>query len=142
MLRNSGLQVTNLVDLQKQYRVEGSTKKVGEKDSLEELAVSIICPSYKGKKTGMDTDTRRWLHSAWEGELTLPHIIYTALDAFVSYDLYRRISTMRECLVLEEILDDPAEDPVASSEKKKTCRRGGRSSRRRCARANEERSEE
>ena len=108
----------------------GSPKKAGERDSLEDRAVSIICPSYEGKKSGMDNVTKQLLHSSWEGELTLPHVAHAALDTFVSYDSYRRISTMRECLVLKEILDDPAEDPMASSGKKTTCRRGGRTSRR------------
>src|SRR4051812_8150365 len=53
VLKNSGLQVTNLVALQKQYRVAGSPKKAGERDSLEDLAISIIFPSYEGKKRRM-----------------------------------------------------------------------------------------
>ena len=71
--------------------------KDNTKDFLEDLVVSIICPTYKGKKT-MEDNEKKWMHSRWENKLTMQDINYTALDAFVIYDSYRRISTMRECL--------------------------------------------
>lgn len=75
----------------------------------------------------MDNVTKHWLLSSWEGELTLPHLVYVVLDAFVSYNSYTRVSTMRECLILEEILEDLVEDlePRMSNGKKKI-RRGRR----------------
>ena len=99
MLANTGSKVANLIDIQKQYRVAGSGKKPWQKDSLEDLAKAIICPSYENLNKTMTAKKKAWLHSRWEEKLTLEHIAYAAIDAFASYDMYRRISAMRECLL-------------------------------------------
>ena len=95
-LKNYGIACQNLVDIQGQYKIWGS--KEHEKDSLVHLAEAIIDPYYRDMKDSCNKDKRAW-HSAWMEKLDKAHVVYAAKEAYMSYDMYRRIVDMRKCLL-------------------------------------------
>ena len=95
-LENSGIACQNLVNIQGQYKIWGS--KEHEKDSLVHLAEAIIDPYYRDMMDSCNKDKRAW-HSAWMEKLDKAHIVYTAKEAYMCYDMYRRVVYMRKCLL-------------------------------------------
>ena len=84
-----------------QYKIWGS--KEHEKDSLVHLAEAIIDSYYRDMKDSCNKDKHAW-HSAWMEKLDKAHVVYAAKEAYTSYDMYRRIIDMRNC-----VLPDPDE---------------------------------
>ena len=95
-LENSGIACQNLVDIQGQYKIWGS--KEHEKDSLVHLVEDIIDPYYRDMKDSCNNDKCAW-HSAWMKKLDKHHVVYAAKEAYACYDMYRRIVSMRKCLL-------------------------------------------
>jgi hypothetical protein len=95
VLKTTSLACQKLVDIQGQYRVWGRKKA---KDSLVDLAVAIIDPFYRGMKDECKKNKDAW-HEAWVRRLDEEHVKYAAKDAYTSYEMYRRIVDMRECLL-------------------------------------------
>ena len=54
-------------------------------------------------KNESNKDKNAW-HSVWHERLDEQHVKYAAMDAYTSYEMYRRIVDMRNCL-----LPDPDE---------------------------------
>ena len=46
-------------------------------------------------------DKNAW-HNVWHERLDEHHIKYAAMDAYTSYEMYRRIVDMRNCLLLDK----------------------------------------
>ena len=95
VLKNSGIACQNLDDIQGQYKIWGSKQ---HEDSLVHLAEAMIDPYYRDMKDSCNKDKRAW-HSAWMEKLDKAHVVYTAKEAYTSYDMYRRIVDMRKCLL-------------------------------------------
>ena len=72
-------------------------------NSLVDLALAIIDPYYVKMKDESNKDKYAW-HSVWHEILDEQHVKYAAMDAYTSYEMYRRIVDMRNCL-----LPDPDE---------------------------------
>ena len=51
-------------------------------------------------KDEIKKDKIAW-HSVWHERLDEQHVKYAAKDAYTSYEMYRRIIDMRNCLVTE-----------------------------------------
>ena len=78
--------------MQKQYMIISNGQ---EKDSVVDLADTIIDPGYANMKE--DNDTKDL--NTWEVPLNLAYITYRAKDAYACYDMYRQILDMRACLL-------------------------------------------
>ena len=100
-LKVSDLKCPNLVNIQHHYKVWGSDKN--KLNSLVDLASAIIDPYYMKMKDESKKDKNAW-HSVWHERLDEQHVKYAAMDAYTSYEMYRRIVDMRNCL-----LPDPDE---------------------------------
>ena len=85
----------NLVNIQDHYKVWGSAKN--KLNSLVDLASAIIDPYYMKMKDESKKDKDTW-HNVWHQRLD-EHVKYAANDAYTSYEMYRRIVDMRECLL-------------------------------------------
>ena len=72
--------------------------KEHEKGSLVHLVEAIIDPYYRDMKDSCNKDKHAW-HSAWMEKLDKAQVVYTAKEAYMSYDMYRRIIDMRKCLL-------------------------------------------
>ena len=66
-------------------------------DSHVDLAEAIIDPYYRGMKDVYKKKKVAW-HRAWVRRLDEDHVKYVAKDAYVSYEMCRRIIDMRKCL--------------------------------------------
>ena len=95
-LKVSGLKCPNLVNIQHHYKVWGSDKN--KLNSLVDLASAIIDPYYAKMKEESNKDKNAW-HSVWHERLDEQHVNYAAMDAYTSYEMYRRIVDMRNCLL-------------------------------------------
>ena len=108
VLRDTGLMCQNLVDIQEKYKIKNNNKS---NDSLADLAAAIIDPSFISVK-GKANQTR--LANKWtDFPLDDDQVAYAAKDAYVGYEVYRRIVLMRECLL------NPEDVASRSSKKKK-----------------------
>ena len=67
-------------------------------NSLVDLASAIIDPYYAKMKEESNKDKNAW-HSVWHERLDEQHVKYVAMDAYTSYEMYRRIVDMRNCLL-------------------------------------------
>ena len=67
-------------------------------NSLVDLASAIIDPYYAKMKEEIKKDKNAW-QSVWHERLDEEHIKYVAKDAYTSYEMYRRIVDMRNCLL-------------------------------------------
>ena len=110
VLKNSGIACQNLVNIQGQYKIWGSNEH--EKDSLVHLAKAIIDPYYRDMKE-CNKDKRAW-HSAWMEKLDKAHVVYAAKEAYMSYDMYRRIVDMRKCPFPKTARDPAGSGAMAS----------------------------
>jgi len=89
MLEKSGLFVHNFVDIQGKWRVPEAWKEL---DSLADVAELIIDEDYGTMKDGFSFDD----HCQWAFyPLSLKHINYAAIDAFASYDIWRRMTVFK-----------------------------------------------
>ena len=95
-LKVSDLKCPNLVNIHHHYEVWGSDKN--KLNSLIDLASAIIDPFYAKMKNESNKDKNAW-HSVWHKRLDEQHVKYVAMDAYTSYEMYRRIVDMRKCLV-------------------------------------------
>ena len=89
----------SLVDIQDHYKI--IERKNGNKDSLADLAKDIIDPiSYNNVKPKKPTGHEaQKFHDQWvHRELMDEQIRYVAIDAHVSFVLYRCVQRMRKCL--------------------------------------------
>ena len=97
VLRDTGLMCQNLVDIQEKYKIKNNNKS---DDSLADLAAAIIDPSFISVK-GKANQTRlanKWTYFPLDDD----QVTYAAKDAYVGYEVYRRIILMRECLLNPE----------------------------------------
>ncbi|XP_044955538.1 uncharacterized protein LOC123406120 [Hordeum vulgare subsp. vulgare] len=85
-LKHVKLEVTNFIDIQKEWRVPETTKEL---DSLADVACMLIDDYYKDMKEKI-TDEE---HRCW-GSLPLSkrHIGYAAKDAYTTYEIWNRIT--------------------------------------------------
>jgi hypothetical protein len=82
-----GLSVQNFVDIQSMWRVPHPEKNK-LKDSLADYAGSLIHHSYNKMKDGMTKND----HKIWAEEpLPSKNIYYASMDAYATYDVYRRL---------------------------------------------------
>ena len=86
----------NLVNIQHDYKVWGSDKN--KLYSLVGLASAIIDPYYMKMKHESKKDKNVW-HIVWHDRLDEQHVKYASKDAYTSYEMYRRIVGMRNCLL-------------------------------------------
>ena len=66
--------------------------------SLVDLASAIIDPYYAKMKNESNKDKNAW-HSVWHKRLDEQHVKYAAMDAYTSYEMYKWIVDMRNCLL-------------------------------------------
>ena len=89
MLEKSGLYVSKLVDIQGKWRVLEASKPL---DSLVDVTELIIDEDYGKMKDGFSfIDHCQW---AWY-PLSRKHIDYATIDAFVAYDIWRRMTVFK-----------------------------------------------
>jgi ribonuclease D len=80
------------IDLQAMFKIVRKGDRVG----MGVLAVGIIDDSYKDMKNKcMDA-----MHRRWHLPLSPEHLRYAAIDAYVFYEMYKRILNMKEGLGL------------------------------------------
>ena len=94
VLEDTSLSCQNLVDIQEQYKIKNTDKS---KDSLGDLSAAIIDPIFLNVKGDAKKNKlyKKWANFPLDDE----HVSYVARDAYVGYEVYRRIALMRECLV-------------------------------------------
>ncbi|XP_073362390.1 uncharacterized protein [Aegilops tauschii subsp. strangulata] len=94
MLRRSGLEINpdKYIDIQRKWRV--LFKEIKRFHSLAVVAGSVIHPLYKQMKNKIDRDED---HKLW-GISPLPDYLieYAAIDAYTSYESWKRIENIRE----------------------------------------------
>ena len=79
------LSVANFVDIQKRWKPADS---INTKDLLANYVAAIIDSQYKSIKEKLTQDE----HKLWEEvPLSMKHIRYASIDAYVIYEVYRRI---------------------------------------------------
>ena len=100
-LKVSDLKCPNLVNIQHHYKVRGTNKS--KLNSLVDLASAVIDPYCAKMNQESNKDQNAW-HSVWHKRLDEQDVKYAAMDVYTSYEMYRRIVDMRNCL-----LPDPDE---------------------------------
>ncbi|XP_020147584.1 uncharacterized protein [Aegilops tauschii subsp. strangulata] len=86
-LKRVGLVVQNYVDIQNMWRVSDPVT-IKPKYVLADYAGSIIHHSYNKMKDAITEDD----HHIWaEAPLPLKNIYYACMDAYATYDVYRRL---------------------------------------------------
>ena len=95
VLEDTSLSCQKLVDIQEQYKIKNNDKS---KDSLGDLSATIIDPIFLNVKGDAKKNKlyKKWVNFPLDDE----QVSYAARDAYVSYEVYRRIALMRECLKL------------------------------------------
>ncbi|XBJ18428.1 hypothetical protein VPH35_009597 [Triticum aestivum] len=79
------------IDLQEELMIKGGNLR----DSMADLAGAIINKSYLSMKSSFP----KGLHDYWEWKpLSLEHLKYAAIDGYVSYELYRRVLSMKDMM--------------------------------------------
>ncbi|XBH96752.1 hypothetical protein VPH35_087075 [Triticum aestivum] len=106
-LKLSGLEINpdKYVDMQRKWRVPNNGKKW---QSLAEFAASLIHPSYKEMKEKINKklDHKRWEDSSLPNNL----IEYAAKDAYVTYEAWKKIETVKEGLEQWQEAEDHWDD--------------------------------
>ena len=104
----SGLEINpdKYVDMQRKWRVPNNGKKW---QSFAELAANLIHPSYKEMKQKINKKSEHLLC----GDSPLPNklIEYAAKDAYVTYEAWKKIQTIKEGLELWQAAEDHWDDP-------------------------------
>ncbi|KAM3313199.1 hypothetical protein ACQJBY_032694 [Aegilops geniculata] len=107
-LKLFGLEINpdKYVDMQRKWRVPNNGKKW---QSLAEFAASLIHPSYKEMKQKIN---KKLDHKLW-GDSPLPNnlIEYAAKDAYVTYEAWKKIETIKEGLKQWQEVEDHWDDP-------------------------------
>ncbi|XP_020171556.2 uncharacterized protein [Aegilops tauschii subsp. strangulata] len=86
-LKHVGLVVQNFVDIQNMWRVPDPVT-IKPKYGLADYAGSIMHHSYNKMKDTLKEDD----HHIWaEAPLPLKNIYYASMDAYATYDVYRRL---------------------------------------------------
>ncbi|XBI68400.1 hypothetical protein VPH35_047607 [Triticum aestivum] len=107
-MKLSGLEINpdKYVDMQHKRRVPNNGKKW---QSLAEFAASLIHPSYKEMKQKINKklDDKLW------GDNPLPNnlIEYAAKDAYITYEAWKKIETIKEGLKQWQEAEDHWDDP-------------------------------
>jgi ribonuclease D len=85
-LGRCNLSVANFVDIQKRWKPADSTSN--NKDSLADYAAAIIDSQYKSIMKKLTHEE----HKLWKQvPLSMKHILYASIDAYATYEVYRRI---------------------------------------------------
>ena len=107
-LKLSGLEINpnKHIDIQRNWRVPYNGKPY---DSLADVAASVIHPFYSKMKKKFD---KKADHKLW-GDSPLPNnlIEYTAKDAYVTYEAWKKIEITKEGLELWQEAEDHWDDP-------------------------------
>ncbi|KAE8815557.1 hypothetical protein D1007_07024 [Hordeum vulgare] len=91
-LERVDLQIAHFVDIQKEWRVPGSTKYM---DSLGDVSSMLIDDYYMSMKQKLtNTNHKRWACMP----LFLKHVQYAAKDAYAVYEIWSRITVSQERL--------------------------------------------
>ncbi|XBJ01918.1 hypothetical protein VPH35_021435 [Triticum aestivum] len=93
VLANSFLKIPREyhIDLQEELMIKGGNLR----DSMADLAGAVINKSY----LSMESSFPQGLHDYWEWKpLSLDHLKYAAIDGYVSYELYRRVLSMKDMM--------------------------------------------
>ncbi|XBJ19641.1 hypothetical protein VPH35_010592 [Triticum aestivum] len=107
-LKLSGLEINpdKFVDMQRKWRVPNNGKKW---QSLAEFAASLIHPSYKEMKQKIN---KKLDHKLWGYSPLLNNLIeYAAKDAYVTYEAWKKIKTIKEGLKQWQEAEDHWDDP-------------------------------
>ena len=103
MLKRSGLEINpdKYIDIQCKWRVPYSKK---EYDSLADVASSVIHEFYKNMKKNINKEED---HKLW-GISPLPDYLieYAAIDAYATYESWKRIENIREGLECAKARED------------------------------------
>ncbi|KAE8796541.1 putative exonuclease mut-7-like protein [Hordeum vulgare] len=98
-LHRVGLHIAHFVDIQKEWRVPGSTKHM---DSLGDVSSMLIDDYYMSMKQKLtNEDHKRWACMP----LSMKHVQYAAKDAYAAYDIWSRITVTQDglcCTMLEK----------------------------------------
>ncbi|XP_073353984.1 uncharacterized protein [Aegilops tauschii subsp. strangulata] len=109
MLRSSGLEINpdKYIDIQHKWRVPFKGRK--RYHSLADVAGSVIHPFYKQMKDKID---RLEDHNLW-GISPLPNYLieYAAIDAYATYESWKRIENIREGLESAKEVEKNYDDP-------------------------------
>ncbi|XBI15707.1 hypothetical protein VPH35_058077 [Triticum aestivum] len=100
VLANSFLKIPREchINIQEELMIKGCNLR----DSMEDLAGAVINKSYL-----MKSSFPQGLHDYWEWKpLSLEHLKYAAIDGYVSYELYRRVLSMKD-MMHPRCLPDP-----------------------------------
>ena len=84
------------------------------KNSLVELASSIVDPYYENMKQDANRTRPVSWHGAWMRQLDEPHLRFAAKSVYTCYEMHRQIIDMRKCLVTQI-------DKAESSHKESKC---------------------
>ncbi|KAM3334487.1 hypothetical protein ACQJBY_029109 [Aegilops geniculata] len=107
-LKLPGLEINpdKYVDMHRKWRVPNNGKKW---QSLAEFAASLIHPSHKEMKQKIN---KKLDHKLW-GDSPLPNnlIEYAAKDAYVTYEAWKKIETIKEGLKQWQEAEDHWDDP-------------------------------
>ncbi|XP_073363051.1 uncharacterized protein [Aegilops tauschii subsp. strangulata] len=101
VLANSYLKIPREchIDLQEELMIKGGNLR----DSKADLAGAVINKSYLSMKSSFP----QGLHDYWEWKpLSLEHLKYATIDGYVSYELYRRVLSMKD-MMHPRCLPDP-----------------------------------
>ncbi|XP_073355280.1 uncharacterized protein [Aegilops tauschii subsp. strangulata] len=93
VLTNSFLKIPREchIDLQEELMIKGGILR----DSTADLAGAVIDKSY----LPMNMSFPKGQHDYWEWKpLSLDHLKYVAIDGYVSYELYRRVLSMKDMM--------------------------------------------
>ena len=109
MLRSSGLEINpdKYIDIQRKWRVPFKGRK--RYHSLADVAGSVIHPFYKQMKDKID---RVEDHKLW-GISPLPNYLieYATVDAYATYESWKRIENIREGLESAKEAEKNYDDP-------------------------------
>ncbi|VAH78029.1 unnamed protein product [Triticum turgidum subsp. durum] len=109
ILQSSGLEINpdKYIDIQRKWRVLFKERKIFH--SLADVAGSVIHPFYKKMKKKIDSDED---HKLW-GINPLPNYLieYAVIDAYATYESWKRIENIREGLESAKEADKSYDDP-------------------------------
>ncbi|KAF6991929.1 hypothetical protein CFC21_008977 [Triticum aestivum] len=109
MLRSSGLEINpdKYIDIQRKWRVPFKGRK--RYHSLADVSGSVIHPFYKQMKDKID---RVEDHKLWGISPLLNYLIeYAAIDAYATYESWKRIENIREGLESAKEAEKNYDDP-------------------------------
>ena len=78
--------------------LQGLGQRQKKLNSLVDLTSAIIDPYCAKMNEESNKDKNAW-HSVWHERLDEQHVKYAAMDAYTSYEMYKRIVDMRNSLL-------------------------------------------